>query len=98
MRWRRTLFVHWLVPAELLASRLPHGTTLDLWHGHGVVSLVALEVDALLRYRQLNLRTYVDGRAGPGMTILAARVDRISYALGQRLAGMPCSHDRQLRF
>ena len=99
MRWRHTFFVHWLVPAERLAPLLPRGVTLDLWRGHGVVSLVAVDVDSpLFHCRQLNLRTYVEGTAGPGMTILHTRIDRLSYALGARLAGMPYHLDRQLRF
>jgi uncharacterized protein YqjF (DUF2071 family) len=98
MRWRRTFFVHWRVPAELLQPRLPRGVTLDLWRGQAVASLVAVDIAGLFRCRQLNLRTYVEGAAGPGMTLLHTRIDRLSYALGARLAGMPYHLDRQLRF
>ena len=99
MRWRRTLFVHWLVPAERLAAGLPRGVTLDLWRGHGVASLVAVDIEGpLFRCRQINLRTYVEGTAGPGMTLLHTRIDRLSYALGAWLAGMPYHLDRKLRF
>jgi uncharacterized protein YqjF (DUF2071 family) len=99
MRWRRTLFVHWLVPAERLAPTLPRGVTLDVWHGHGVASLVAVDIEGpLVRCRQINLRTYVEGPAGPGMTLLHTRIDRLSYALGAWLAGMPYHLDRKLRF
>ena len=109
MRWRQTFYVHWLVPADTLTPRLPRGVTLDLWHGHAVASLVAIDVEGpaprallqtavapLFRYRQLNLRTYVDGPEGPGMTLLETRIDRVTYALGARLAGMPYHLDRQL--
>jgi uncharacterized protein YqjF (DUF2071 family) len=109
MSWRRTFFVHWLVPAERLTAYLPRGVTLDRWRGHAVASLVAVDVAgpaprALIatavapRYRQLNLRTYVDGAAGPGMALLSSRIDRVTLALGARLAGMPYHLDRQLRF
>src|SRR5438270_8602707 len=108
MRWRQTFYVHWIVPADTLAARLPRGVTLDLWRGHAVASLVAIDVAGpaprallesavahLFRYRQLNLRTYVDGPEGLGMTLLETRIDRLTYALGARLAGMPYHLDRQ---
>ena len=111
MRWKQTLYVHWIVPADTLASRIPRGVTLDLWHGNGVVSLVAIDVEGpaprrllqtalapLFRYRQLNLRTYVIGPEGPGMTLLHTRVDRLTYALGARLAGIPYHLDRRLSY
>jgi uncharacterized protein YqjF (DUF2071 family) len=111
MRWQRTFFVHWLVPAERLSPRLPPGVTLERWRGHAVASLVALDVEGpaprallhsavapLFRYRQLNLRTYVEGPDGPGMTLLHTRVDRLGLAIGARLAGMPYHLDRRLRF
>ncbi|HEX9103686.1 MAG TPA: DUF2071 domain-containing protein [Polyangia bacterium] len=109
MRWRQTFYVHWLVPADTVAARLPRGTTLDLWRGHAVASLVAIDVEGpaprailqtavahLFRHRQLSLRTYVEGPEGPGMTLLETRIDRVTYALGARLAGMPYHLDRQL--
>lgn len=111
MRWRQTFFVHWLVPADTLRARIPAGVTLDRWRGHAVASLVAVDVEGpaprallrtpmaqLFRYRQLNLRTYVDGPEGPGMTLLETRIDRITLALGARLAGMPYHLDRRLAF
>jgi hypothetical protein len=111
IRWRQTLFVHWLVPLEVLQPRLPSDLTLDNWRGHGVVSLVALELEGpapqalldspmgnLVRHRQLSVRTYVDGPDGPGLLPLETRVDRLSYALSARLAGLPHRLDRHLRY
>jgi uncharacterized protein YqjF (DUF2071 family) len=111
MSWRQTLYVHWIVPAGVLAERLPPGVTLERWRGHAVVSLVAVDVEGpaprrllhttmapLFHYQQLNLRTYVAGPEGPGMTLLHTRVDRVTYALGARLVGMPYHLDRQLRY
>ncbi len=111
MRWRQTFFVHWLVPADTLTPRLPRGVTLDRWRGHAVASLSAIDVEGpaprallqtpvahLFRYRQLNLRTYVEGPEGPGLTLLETRIDRVTWALGARLAGMPYHLDRQLAY
>jgi uncharacterized protein len=111
MRWRQSLFVHWIVPADTVSARIPRATTLDRWRGNAVVSLVAVDVEGpaprallqtpmahLFRYRQLNLRTYVEGASGPGMTLLEMRVDRLTWALGARLAGMPYHLDRELAY
>ena len=111
MRWFQTLYVHWLVPADTLAGRIPRSTTLDTWRGHAVVSLVAVDVEGpaprailqtpmahLFRYCQLNVRTYVEGADGPGMALLETRVDRPTPALAARLAGMPYHLDRHLRY
>jgi uncharacterized protein YqjF (DUF2071 family) len=111
MRWRQTFYVHWVVPADTLRERIPRAVVLDLWRGQAVVSLVAVAVEGpaprallqtpmahLFRHCQLNLRTYVDGPAGPGMTLLQTRVDRLAYAIGARLAGMPYQLDRHLRY
>ena len=111
MRWRQTFYVHWMVPADTLVPRLPRHVTLDLWRGHAIVSLVAIDVEGpaprallqtavahLFRYRQLNLRTYVEGAEGPGMTLLETRIDRPTFALAARLAGMPYHLDRKLTY
>jgi uncharacterized protein YqjF (DUF2071 family) len=111
MRWRQTFYIHWLVPADTVEPRLPRGVTLDRWHGHAAASLVAIDVEGpaprkllqtpmahLFRYRQLNLRTYVEGPEGPGIALLETRIDRLTYALGARLAGMPYHLDRRLAY
>jgi uncharacterized protein YqjF (DUF2071 family) len=111
MSWRQTLYVHWIVPAARLRERLPRGVTLDQWRGHALVSLVAFDVEGpaprrllhtsmapLFHYQQLNLRTYVDGPEGPGMTLLHTRLDRVTWALGARLVGMPYHLDRKLAY
>lgn len=103
--------MHWLVPPDTLRSRLPRGVELDLWRGAAAASLVAIDVEGpaprrlldtplghLFHYLQLNLRTYVVGPEGPGMTLLETRIDRFTYALGARLAGMPYHLDRRLAY
>jgi uncharacterized protein YqjF (DUF2071 family) len=111
MSWRQTLNVHWLVPADPLLERLPRGVTLECWRGHAVVSLSAFDVEGpaprrllhtpmapLFHYQQLDLRTYVQGPEGPGMTLLHTRLDRLTWALGARLVGMPYHLDRKLAY
>lgn len=109
MRWLRNLFFHWMVDPGDLVGRIPEGLELDTHGGHAWLSVAALEVigpapgavalsrvERLMRYRQLNLRTYVTGEPGPGVLLLETRVDRALPALGARVIGMPYRIDRQL--
>lgn len=100
MAWRDPVFAHFRSDAERLARRLPSGLELDRFDGEAWVSLVALEAEGpaprvaptlgkLLRYRQVNFRTYVRGEEGPGIVLLDTWVDRRLPALGARLLGMP---------
>ena len=38
--WRYLVMLNYAVAPEVLASRLPKGTTLDLWQGRALVSVV----------------------------------------------------------
>jgi uncharacterized protein YqjF (DUF2071 family) len=107
MRWGRSLLVHWRLPAVELEARVPLGLELDRAGVDAFVTLVALEVAGpaplprfalrrLLRYRQINLRTYVVGPRGPGIHLLDTRVDRLLPALGARAVGMPYWIERPL--
>jgi uncharacterized protein len=100
MAWRDPVFAHFRSDAERLAALLPSGLELDRFDGEAWVSVVALEavgpaprvaptLGKLLRYRQVNLRTYVRGEEGPGIYLLDTWVDRRLPALGARLLGMP---------
>ena len=69
-RWAELLFLHWEVPAEALAARLPPGLTLDTFEGKAYVGLVpftmtgvrpvwAPPVALLSNFHETNVRTYV---------------------------------------
>lgn len=110
MTWTRPLFLHLRVPAGAVAERIPTGLTLETDGGDAYVSLVALgatgpapspiattRLGRLVAYRQLNVRTYVNGPHGPGLYFLDIRVDRL-FPLAARLGGLPYRLDRTLAF
>lgn len=73
--WRHVSFLHWPLPADVVATRLPAGLEPDLWEGQAWVSLTPFLVERfrlppfpapprLSRYPETNLRTYVRGPGG----------------------------------
>ena len=74
--WRHLAMLSWPVDSGLLASRIPHGTELDLWEGQALVSVVAFlflrtrvwGVGVPLRrdFEEVNLRFYVRRRGPEG--------------------------------
>jgi len=99
--WRRLLFVHWAVPAEVLRPLVPRRLTLDVHDGLAYVSLVPFFVQAArplgaprclgLAFLETNVRTYVhlDGRA-PGLYFFSLDAASLLAVLGARVAfGLP---------
>jgi uncharacterized protein YqjF (DUF2071 family) len=110
MRWETPFFVHLAVPPEQVAARLPAGLELDPDAGDATVSLVALgavgpaprfversPLARLVRYDQLNVRTYVKGPRGRGLYFFESRVDRL-WPTVARIGGWPYRVDRELAF
>ncbi|HLO68284.1 MAG TPA: DUF2071 domain-containing protein [Holophaga sp.] len=86
MRWLDVAFLHWPVPAEALARRLPRGLTLDTFQGTAWLSVVPLVVEgARLRwfpplpgvssYLELSVRTFVTDGRRPGIWCLSVDAD-----------------------
>lgn len=77
MTWRDALFCHWPVAPATVAERLPAGLDVATYDGDtylGVVPFVMADVRLRglpvgLSFPELNLRAYVDGPRGPGMSI-----------------------------
>lgn len=44
-RWRHVSFLHWPLPAGVVAARLPTGLEPDLWDGHAWVNLTPFLVE-----------------------------------------------------
>ncbi|SET80110.1 YqjF family protein [Stigmatella erecta] len=69
-RWRKLFFLHWELPAEVLARALPPGLSLDTYEGRAFIGLVPFTMlgvrPALLppfpplsNFHETNVRTYV---------------------------------------
>jgi uncharacterized protein len=110
MNWKRPLFVHLEVPRAAVAARVPAGLTLEGEGDLATVSLVALHAEGpapalvtrsplhrLVRYVQLNLRTYVTGTQGPGLLFFDARVDHL-LPVASRVLGWPYRRDEELAY
>ncbi len=112
MTWLTPLFVHLDIPRDAVLRRIPDGLSLDDGAGgdRASISLVALGVEGpapklvtasplrrLVRYTQLNLRTYVIGPHGPGLFFLETRVNAF-WPLLARLGGLPYRRDGALAF
>ncbi|MEM1117278.1 MAG: DUF2071 domain-containing protein [Bacteroidota bacterium] len=77
-RWESLLFLNYACPPEVLAPRVPAGTTLDLWQGEALCSLVGFRFrDTRLRgvpvpfhrhFEEVNLRFYVVRETPEGET------------------------------
>ena len=88
--WSNLFLATYAVPSELLAPRLPPGTTLDLRDGQAFVSLVAFEfLDTRVRgvgwpwhrnFAELNLRFYVRHGDERGVVFVREFVPRAMIA------------------
>ena len=106
MRWSNVVFLHWDVSPDAVASWVPSWLTLEIRRRRAFVGVVALHAvgpvppmpAGLLRrmpvYPQVNVRTYVNGPAGPGILIRRTSVGSFLAAAGARLLGQPYVPER----
>src|SRR5436190_18564538 len=76
--WNNISFLHWQYHPDTLRSRLPAGLEIDLFGGQAWVSLTPFTLENfrlcflpplpwLSKFPETNMRTYVQGPAGPGI-------------------------------
>ncbi len=92
MKWRDLMFASWPVDPRQIAGKLPSGLKLDYHHGKAWVSLVALKNEDLrprglpqwagIDLPELNLRTYVTHKKGPGILFLSMDADGLFSVAG----------------
>jgi uncharacterized protein YqjF (DUF2071 family) len=82
-RWSDLLFVHWRLPADVVAASLPRQLTVDTWDGDAWLGLVLFQMSGvrpwwscawpwLSSFPETNLRTYVRHRGGePGVWFIS---------------------------
>jgi uncharacterized protein YqjF (DUF2071 family) len=103
MRWEDVWFAHWAVDPEVLAQALPQGLTVDTYEGQAYLGIVGFQMSDIrprglpvgLSFLELNLRTYVDGPAGPGVYFFSLDADDpIGVSLARTLFQLPYSRAR----
>ena len=69
--WNRALFLHWVIPFELLRRCVPSNLNLDTFEGNCYISLVAFTMEkirpkylpsirCISNFDEINVRTYID--------------------------------------
>jgi len=100
MEWRDVLLLHRPVAPAALAGVLPDGLRPATHDGRAWLGVVAFEMRSIRprglppsagrSFPELNLRTYVDGPAGPGVYFLSLdAADRLGVAAARRLFALP---------
>ena len=98
MEWRDLVMITWSVDPSLVRPLLPAGTTLDLWNGRALLSIVAfrfldlrvggIPVPLHQDFEQVNFRFYVKRDLGPevrpGVVFIKEIVHSTSMAAGAR--------------
>ncbi|GAB3694712.1 YqjF family protein [Halorubrum pallidum] len=98
MTWRDGLFCHWAVDPAVVEETLPPGLSVAAYDGDAYLGVVAFVMDDIrprgspigLSFPELNLRTYVEGPAGPGVYFYNLDADdRLGVAVARRLFALP---------
>ncbi len=106
-RWAELLFLHWRVPADVLAARLPRELQLDTFEGEAYVGLVpftmtgvrptwAPAVPGLSDFHEVNVRTYVHHRGrDPGVWFFSLdAANPLAVLVARALWKLPYHHAR----
>ena len=99
-RWHEISFLHWSCDGSDVAPHLPPGIIPDLYEGKAWISLTPFLLRGLrspllpkwlgMDFPEMNLRTYVIGREGPGIWFFSLDAGKLSPVLGARAAyGLP---------
>ncbi len=104
-RWSGLLFLHWRVPVEVIAERLPAGLHVDTFDGSawlGVVPFFMERVRPVLMppvpgiswFMELNVRTYVhDDEGNPGVWFFSLDCNQpLAVEIARRAFHLPYEH------
>lgn len=93
--WRRLLFLHWIVPLEMLRPLVPAPLELDLFRGCAYVGLVPFQMlnvrmkgwpwRVTSDFGETNVRTYVSYRGRPGVYFFSLDAGSLRAVLGARV-------------
>ncbi|HEX6544396.1 MAG TPA: DUF2071 domain-containing protein [Ktedonobacterales bacterium] len=94
--WRKLLFAHWPMPAEVLLPHLPPRLTLDTFDGQAWLGIVPFQMDQVRfrglpgiptaqRFPELNVRTYVTTEDKPGVYFFSLDAGSLLAVVGARM-------------
>ena len=104
--WRKLLFAHWPIAAEIVRPLLPAGLALDTWDGQAWLGIVPFQMERVhfrglpgiptaTRFAELNVRTYVTMDEKPGVFFFSLDAGSLLAVLGARaLFALPYYHAR----
>lgn len=99
--WNRALFLHWIVPYELLRKYVPESLNIDKINGQCYISLVAFtmekirprllpSIDFISDFDEINVRTYIDNDKKKGVYFLNIEAGKsISAFVAKTISGLP---------
>ena len=102
--WNDLAFLHWPVPASLVAPLIPGGLTVDEYDGYAWIAVVPFwmsgvtmrgvpPIPALSTFPELNVRTYVRHGDQPGIWFFSLDADsRLTVLGGRLLFSLPYFH------
>lgn len=106
-RWAGLLFLHWPVPVERIAARLPAGLQVDTFEGMAWIGVVPFFMDrvrpvclppvpGLSWFLELNVRTYVhDAEGNPGVWFFSLDCNQpLAVEIARRVFHLPYQHAR----
>jgi uncharacterized protein YqjF (DUF2071 family) len=99
-RWHEISFFHWSCDPSNLITHLPKDLQLDTFDGKAWITLTPFLLKGLrpplapkflsMDFPEMNLRTYVVGKAGPGIWFFSLDAARLSAVVGARTTfGLP---------
>ena len=107
--WNNALFLHWMVPYDLLRTQVPADLTIDTFDGNCYVSLVAFSMQnikprllpafaPISDFHEINLRTYIENDSKKGVYFLSIEAEKvISTFIARTLSGLPYEKSDILR-
>ncbi|MEN5193149.1 YqjF family protein [Sphingobacterium faecium] len=99
--WNNTLFLHWVIPYEILQKCVPRNLNLDTFDGLCYVSLVAFtmenirpkylpSISFISNFDEINLRTYIENDNKKGVYFLNIEAGKLLSAfIAKSLSGLP---------